>query len=79
MIEKKIIQIIAYNIDMQKPLQDILLDLKLVDIGVNSITFIKIVVAIEAEFNFEFGDEDLDYNKFLDIDSLVSYVLTKVR
>lgn len=78
MIGRKITQIIIDNIDMQKPLHDIDIDLKLADIGVNSITFIGIVVAIETEFDFEFGDEDLNHNKFPNLESLVSYVQNKV-
>jgi len=52
------------------------MDLK--NIGINSITFIKIIVTIETEFGIEFGDEDLDYNEFPNIQSLVNYVEAKI-
>ncbi|MCX8131452.1 MAG: acyl carrier protein [Clostridia bacterium] len=78
MIAKKVKQIIAENLEMKESIQIMNLDLKLIDIGVNSITFIKIIVAIETEFDFEFSDEDLDYNKFPNIDALVSYVKNKI-
>ena len=74
MIEKKIKKIIADNIDIQTISQDIGLEFKLADIGVNSISFIKIIVSIETEFGFEFSDEDLVYNIFPTLESLVSYV-----
>jgi len=48
------------------------------EIGVNSISFIKIVVAIEAEFKFEFDDENLDFNKFPTLNSIVSYTERKI-
>lgn len=43
-------------------------------IGVNSIKFVEIVVAIENEFEFEFRDEDLDLNKYTTVGSLITYV-----
>ena len=78
MIYQKIREIINEDIDFSVPLQDFGTDLRLADIGVNSITFIKIVVAIETEFNIEFADEDLDFNKFPNIDFLVTYVKDKI-
>lgn len=78
MIEQKIRQIVKVNFGITEPLLDFEMDLKLVDIGVSSITFIKTIVAIETEFDFEFDDEDLDYNKFPNIGSLVTYVQNKV-
>ncbi len=79
MIEQKIKRIIAKNIELQKLLnQDAWLNLELPDIGIDSIIFIKIIVAIEVEFDFEFNDKDLDFNKFPNIKSLVSYVQNKV-
>ena len=45
---------------------------------VNSITFIKIVVTLENEFNFEFDDEMLLITKFPTIKEMVEYVESKV-
>ncbi|MDF2519403.1 MAG: acyl carrier protein [Clostridia bacterium] len=43
-------------------------------LGVNSIDFIKLVVAMETEFDFEFRDEDLNSNKFETLNSFVDYI-----
>ncbi len=40
------------------------MDTQLMSMGLNSISFIKAVVAIENEFDFEFDDENLDFTKF---------------
>ncbi len=44
---------------------------------VDSITFIKIVVALEIEFDFEFDDEMLLITNFPTIKSMVEYVMSK--
>ena len=78
-IETKIRAIIGENAEMQKDFSHIASDIDLKNIGINSITFIKIVVSIETEFGIEFEDEDLDYNKFPNIKSLVNYVEDKTH
>ncbi|MDU5385487.1 MAG: acyl carrier protein, partial [Blautia producta] len=35
---------------------------QLIDLGINSIDYIKIVLVLESEFGFEFDDEALDMN-----------------
>ena len=52
-------------------------DLEMKDMGINSISFIQIVVDIEETFGFEFDDEDLDYEKFRTMDDLYEYIDTK--
>ncbi len=78
MIEQRIKQIVNDNVGIPEHLQGYGMDLKLTDIGINSISFVKIMVAIETEFNFEVGDEDLYYSKFPNIDAIVSYVKNKI-
>lgn len=72
-------QIIIENIDMQVNTESIDSNSILLDLGIDSITFIKIVVAIEVKFGFEFRDEDLDANKFLKFQSIVSYVENRLN
>lgn len=54
--------------------QHITLDDKFADLNINSIDYIKIMVKIENEFNFEFSDDDLADNTFPTIRDLVTYV-----
>jgi len=48
-------------------------------LGMNSISFIKLVVAIEEEFHFEFEDEDLDYSRFTSLNLLCKYVESRIH
>jgi acyl carrier protein len=74
MIEYRIKQIVVENIDFQKHFEEVDINEDLGKIGINSITFIKIIVAIESEFNIEFNDEDLEHRKFSNIKSIITYV-----
>jgi acyl carrier protein len=49
------------------------------ELGLNSITFIKLIAKIEEEFGFEFPDEDLSIEKFKDFSSLVEYIEEKIE
>lgn len=60
-------------------LEDIPDDAKLIDLGINSITFIRIIVELESYFNFEFEDEDLDYKNFEYIDDVCRYIANKTE
>ncbi len=51
----------------------------LAQLGMNSVSFIKLVVSLEEEFSFEFDDEDLDYKKFTTLTSLCNYVNKKIK
>jgi acyl carrier protein len=77
-IAEKVILIVKEKLgDMVNGAQ-VELDTRLVDLGVNSLTFIKIVIAFEAKFNIEFGDEDLSSNKFTTIKDITTYIQEKV-
>jgi len=56
---------------------NISLDMDFNSIGLDSITFIKTIVALESEFDFEFDDEMLLITKFPTIRSMVEYVESK--
>jgi len=47
---------------------------QLMDLDINSLAFIKIVVALEDEFDVEFQDEDLDISKFETVEDIVKYI-----
>lgn len=54
-------------------------DAELIQLGVNSLIFIKLVVAIETEFDIEFDDEDLEMNSLLTVQDFVDYIDNKLR
>jgi len=57
--------------------------LSLVEMGIDSVRFIKLIVELEQAFNIEFDDEVLIYNHLTTIDNLISLIkeckLTKTK
>jgi acyl carrier protein len=76
-IEEKIKGILAVNLENKITAKQINRNDELKDFGINSISFIKIIVGIETEFGIEFADEDLDTDRFQTVQSLVDYVKKK--
>lgn len=58
--------------------EDVTLETSFVEAGVDSITFVNLVVALESEFNFEWDDEMLLITAFSTIRSMVEYVDSKI-
>ena len=77
-VQKKALEVIVSNLDA-KLSGEILLDTDFASVGIDSITFIKIVVALEGEFDFEFDDEMLLITKFPTVRTMISYVESKVQ
>lgn len=49
------------------------------DLGIDSISFVKLVIALEMEFNFKFDDDKLLISEFPTVQSLFEYVDKKIR
>lgn len=49
-------------------------DQDLSSLGVNSVTFIRLVLAFEMEFGVSWDDEELDFQNFATINNIVNYV-----
>lgn len=75
-ITKKIFEVIIAN--LKSKTDNISVDTELSSIGIDSLTFIKLVVALECEFDFEFDDEKLVIKEFQTIKSLINYTEKKV-
>lgn len=75
-LQQKIFSIIISN--LSEPMQNVSMDTLLSDLGMNSITFIKTIVNLEAAFEFEFDDEKLLITAFSNICSMVEYVESKI-
>ena len=74
--DKEIFSVIAKNID--KTIFDaISMETDFCSIGIDSITFIKIVVALENTFDFVFDDEKLLLSCFPTVKSMIEYVKQK--
>lgn len=75
-IQKKALEVIVSNLDA-KIADKVFLDTDFAGVGIDSITFIKVIVALEGEFNFEFDDEMLLITAFPTIRTMVEYVESK--
>lgn len=76
-VSKRALGIIISNLKID--LDKISNETEFAKVEIDSITFIKIVVAIEREFGFEFDDEKLLITEFPTIKSMISYIDRKVR
>ena len=74
-MEEKVLNIIKQNC------HDMVFDVNsnFTVMGVDSITFIKIIVALEQEFGFEFDDEMLLFSAFPTIETMIKYVIEKAQ
>lgn len=78
-IKIRIVQEIQKVLNLPASTEEVVQSNDLKVLGMNSITFIKCIVAIESAFEIEFGDEDLDMSRFKDLDSLATYTEERCR
>jgi Acyl carrier protein len=74
--ESKVMEILREQSEIN---DEILKESKLIDLGLNSLSFIKIVVALEKEFDFKFDIEDLNIERFETFSSISDYVEAKLK
>ena len=73
----KLISILKEKFDVDYD-SGIRLEDTLSSLNINSISFIRLVVEIEKEFNVEFQDDIIDVNNFTTLKSLVEFIEEKV-
>lgn len=79
-IEAKIRELICEAMDdVELDMDSIGVEDELINYGVSSIVFIKMVIQIEEEFEIEFDDDDLDNVKFSTIKDYVDFVKMKTK
>lgn len=76
-LQQKIFAIIKSNLN-ESIFLDISVDADFSSVGVSSITFLHIVVALENAFDFEFDDAMLTLTSFSTLRSMIDYVESKV-
>lgn len=76
-VEEAIRKIVAEKSNLEKS-KELGLHDNLQDFGINSITFMKIVVGIEKEFGMKFDDEILSFENFQTLQSIVEYIEGKL-
>ncbi|GAE86719.1 acyl carrier protein [Acetivibrio straminisolvens] len=75
-VAAKLISILKeqFDVDLNSSIK---LEDTLSSLNINSISFIRLVVELEKEFNIEFQDEIMDVSNFKTIKSLVEYIEEK--
>ncbi|MBD8498495.1 acyl carrier protein [Paenibacillus arenosi] len=73
-LRAKVIEILKDNVDDPQMLENIDPDDDLSSLGINSMTFIKLVIATEMEFGVAWNDEDLDFRNFSTINQIMNYI-----
>ncbi|MFB6366787.1 acyl carrier protein [Paenibacillus elgii] len=77
---KRLAHIVAASLDNPSLAETINEDSRLDEIGIQSLTFIKIMVSVEAEFGVEIADEELlmDNQSFSSMAAVVRFIQTKI-
>ena len=75
-IENRVIEIVQTNIENQRVID---VEARFSELSINSIEFIKIVIELEAEFDFEFKDNKLLFSEFQTVQSMIDYVLKRTE
>ena len=73
-IREKLIQIIRVNVDENATVNEMNLRDDLSILNFNSLSFIKVIVDIESEFDIEFEDSSLNYSNYPTLTSLCNYI-----
>lgn len=77
-IELEVKKIIIENAKLNINVEELTTDKDLIQLGIDSITGIKIFVAIEDRFDFEFDEKNLNPDTFKNITQLCTYVQSKM-
>jgi len=73
-LKEKVINLLKENVDDPDELDRLGPDDDLSVLGINSMTFIKLVIATEMEFGVAWKDEDLDFRNFRSINAIMEYI-----
>lgn len=78
MIEK-IIMVILEQLNVNLTKEQVSESSKLEDIGVHSLNFVQVIVALEDEFNVEFDDNELEISRFHTVQDLYEELVTLIE
>jgi acyl carrier protein len=74
-LQARVINMVRENLEDGNELDNLKPDDDLSVLGINSVTFIKLVIAAEMEFGITWNEEDLDYRNFSTINNIVDYII----
>lgn len=73
-VNQKVIEIIKSNTSVKNLKESDFKHLKIQQLGINSLNFIKIIVELENAFDIEFDDTQINYELMSDITRLVDLI-----
>lgn len=73
-LHTEVFEIVASLLNKEVSDMRLSMETNLLELGINSVDYIRIVVALESKLNIEFDDEDLNYERFNTIDDIIYYV-----
>ncbi|OKP79501.1 hypothetical protein A3844_28660 [Paenibacillus helianthi] len=68
---------IAREISQGKELNDSIWEQNLFELGVTSIQYLKLIVAVEEHYDIEFNEDTFDFNDYPTLESIASFILLK--
>lgn len=78
-IQNNIKEVLKKYVHKQESMQNIKADDSLLELGINSISFIKIIVQLENVFDIEFPEKDLKSKSFDSLNDIAVYVESKLN
>ena len=78
-IESRLRKVLADNVTLNVPIEELALEDDLNHMGVNSISYIKFIVAVEEEYDIEFDDDQLTVGNLKNLDMFLDYIESKVK
>lgn len=78
-ITTKLRRIIADNVKTKVPVEEIGVDESLVEFGINSFNFVRIIVGIEAEFGIVFDNETLRFDTMDTLNKITAYITSQMK
>ncbi|ACL75347.1 phosphopantetheine-binding protein [Ruminiclostridium cellulolyticum] len=75
----RIRELLKETMEMEGDIDTVSPDEDLTNIGMNSVSFIQVIVAFEEEFEIQFEEEDLDIEHFRTINSILEFLKTKTN
>ncbi len=78
-LELKVRSIIGEIVDNKLQLEQLTIEDDITKVGVNSISFIKLIVAIEDEYGIKFNNEDLIDDKLTILKHLIFHIQKKIN
>ena len=76
-IQERLRKIIKDNVETNVDILTLPIDEDLFNVGMDSVSAIKIIVEIENEFGFELEDEELGMHNLTTIEKIIAYIESK--